>query len=126
MVADDEDSLICDFAQYYHVLSWRALPLSLSATLAAGLPPESRCMQKLSGLNCSPELLFMARISDDLHRWLWWHSKEGQDGTNQPVSLLDQLFGRKKERMCRGFESGEAFMAALRAFETTPRGDMRG
>ncbi len=126
MVADGEDNLICDFAQFYHVLDWRALPLSLSATLAAGLPPESRCMQKLSGLNCPPALMLTARISDDLHKWLWWHTKDGQGGKDMPVYMLEQLLGRKKEHACRGFESGEAFMEALKSFETTPGRDVRG
>ena len=126
MVADGEDALICDFAQYYHVLGLRALPLSLAATLAAGLPPESRCMRRLAGLNCSPELMLVARISDDLHKWLWWHSKEKQAGEKPPFSMLEQMLGRKKQHACRGFESGEAFMAALRAYETKPGRDIRG
>jgi hypothetical protein len=83
-------------------------------------------MQKLSGLNCPPELVLMARISDDLHRWLWWHSKERQEGKEPPGSMLEQMLGRKKERACRGFESGEALMEALRAYETEPGREIRG
>ena len=51
LIASDEgkDKLICDFAQYYHVLDWRSLPVRLAATLAAGLPPDSRCMMHLAG-----------------------------------------------------------------------------
>ena len=126
MIADGEDALICDFAQYYHVLSWRSLPPSLAATLAAGLPHESRCMRRLAGLNCSPELMLAAMIADDLHRWLWWHTKEGHDGKEMSVSMLEQVLGRKKQHACRGFESGEELMEALRAYETEPGRDMCG
>ena len=42
MLAADEDAVICDFAEVYHVLDLRALAPPLAATLAAGLPPDSR------------------------------------------------------------------------------------
>jgi hypothetical protein len=83
-------------------------------------------MRRLAGLNCSPELMLAAMIADDLHRWLWWHTKEGHDGKEMPVSMLEQVLGREKKHACRGFESGEELMEALRAYETEPGRDMCG
>ena len=56
LIASDEDALICDFAQYYHVLDWHALPLRLAATLAAGLPETSRSLRKAAGRTVDFEL----------------------------------------------------------------------
>ena len=49
MAAGGGDELICDFAEYYNVLDWRALPLPLAAVLAAGLPEGSRSVRRLAG-----------------------------------------------------------------------------
>ena len=49
MVASDEDALICDFAETYHILDYKALPLKLRATLASGLRDSSRSKLILHG-----------------------------------------------------------------------------
>ena len=51
MIATDEDSLICDLAQYYHVFDYRSMTVESVATLAAGLPEDSRIMRKLYNQN---------------------------------------------------------------------------
>lgn len=43
MTIIDEDALICDFAEIYHV-KYDELPKSYAAVLAAGLPYTSRIM----------------------------------------------------------------------------------
>ena len=42
MAALAPDELVCDMAETYHVLDWRALGLPLAATLAGGLRETSR------------------------------------------------------------------------------------
>ena len=37
MIALDQNALICDFAETYGIYNYRALPVSLLATLAVGL-----------------------------------------------------------------------------------------
>ena len=39
MLNAGEDELVCDFAETYHILDLRALPVPLAATLAWGLRP---------------------------------------------------------------------------------------
>lgn len=50
MLAADRDALICDLAETYRVLDYRALPVELLATLAAGLRPDARIWQKIAAL----------------------------------------------------------------------------
>lgn len=62
----DEDALICDFAEYYHVLSWRDLPVRTAATLAAGLRPCSRSYMKAVGVKADLTDSLLAMIHDRL------------------------------------------------------------
>ena len=50
MVALDEDALICDFAETYHIYDYRRLPVEYAATLAYGLRENSRIRMVQSGL----------------------------------------------------------------------------
>lgn len=47
MILTDEDALICDFAETYNVLDYRALPLRTAATLASGLRADARIFESL-------------------------------------------------------------------------------
>ena len=59
MAALAPDELVCDMAETYHVLDWRALPLRLAATLAAGLPETSRSLRKAAGRTVDFETKFL-------------------------------------------------------------------
>lgn len=48
MLATDEDAFICDMAETYGVLNWRALDVRLAGTLAAGLRPFARIWEKIN------------------------------------------------------------------------------
>ena len=112
MSAGSEDDLICDFAEYYHVLYWRELPLKLAATLAFGLPPDSRSKRRISGMKISTETLMLAKIADLLSIWLWWNSEDGAKGRNRPQSIVAALTADKQpEPKHRVFRSGAAFRA---------------
>ena len=41
MIATDEDALICDFAETYHIYDYRSLDVEYAATLAYGLRDDS-------------------------------------------------------------------------------------
>lgn len=60
----NEDALICDFAETYHVLDWRALPVKLAATLACGLRGNSRSVQLLTGSKVTDDQLLLAAVVD--------------------------------------------------------------
>lgn len=116
MSAGGEAELICDFAEYYHVLNWRGLPLSLAATLAAGLPRDSRSKRRLRGDVFSMDTLLLARIVDGVNLILWRYSKEG---TDKPESILEALLGSSETKpKPRVFRSGAEFM---RAYEQVVR-----
>ena len=110
MSANSEDDLICDFAEYYHVLNWRGLPLRLAATLAFGLPTNSRSKRRLSGLDAPIETLLLAKITDLLATWLWWHTEDGEKGRNRPQSMVELLtHSQKPEPKHRVFKTGADF-----------------
>ena len=49
MIRFDEDALICDLAETYHIYDYRSLPVKLVATLSAGLRDDSRIKLKAAG-----------------------------------------------------------------------------
>lgn len=117
MIAADEDALVCDFAQVYHVLNWRELPVRLAATLAAGLPPDSRSMMLLAGEKVTLENTLRAIIADSLARFEW--RMFGGTGSPRPVSILAALRGVSEEKSSniQTFDSPEEFEAAMAAIE---------
>ena len=116
MIASDEDALICDFAQTYHVLDWRALPLRLAATLAAGLPESSRSVMKLSGQKAPVEMQLQAVTADTLNV-LEWRMRSCKGAV--PKSILGAILGEESGQASdlQSFDSPEEFEAAMRAVE---------
>ena len=80
MIATDEDSLICDLAQYYHVFDYRSMTVEFIATLAAGLPEDSRVMRKILKCNVSKSELMLAAIYDDLNTYLYSMTSNAKHG----------------------------------------------
>lgn len=112
MVAADEDALQCDFAEFYHVFNWRALPVRFAATLAFGLPDCSRTKLRLSGFELPINTMLIASAVDALNLLCWMQSEDGRSGTNRPKSVLDAITRKETGNDECGFESGEAFEAA--------------
>ena len=114
MVAAGEDELICDFAQTYHVLHWRGLPPLLAATLAAGLPEDSRVKRRISGAQQNTNTLLLAHLADSAALLLWRYAKSG---TPKPQSFVELLTGTAEpEPEIRVFRSGADFDRALARF----------
>lgn len=111
MVALDEDALICDFAETYHVLNWRDLPVSTAATLAAGLRPGARIIDKMSGTEYPLNTLLLASAADKLAFLAWAKTKDAQDGRNHPKSILQSLLGIQSQGATQSFDSIEDFDA---------------
>lgn len=111
MVGLDEGALTCDLAETYHVFSWRSLPASTAATLAAGLGPDSRIMQKLSGAPAPVNTLLLAMIADSLRVLVWQRTKDGARGKNPPESILEKLYAIQGRTPQVGFDTPEEFMA---------------
>lgn len=111
MRALDEDAIICDFAQYYHVHNYRALAPQYASTLACGLPSDSRIKRKLSGIQFGIDTLLRAAILDGVKMLCWMQSKDAQKGRNRPASVYELLRsgGGIKEQEHLAFASGSDF-----------------
>lgn len=115
MICTDEDAVICDFAETYHVLDWRALPVRLAATLAAGLPETSRIRLKMAGAKASMPMLLQAAMVDRLSLLVWMQTKDGQKNRHRPKSVAEILTGSVQSNSVQAFDSEEDFWAAIRA-----------
>lgn len=115
MLAADRDALVCDLAETYGVFDYRALPVSLLATLAAGLREDSRIKMRLSGSKVPRRDILLAAAVDRLSLLVWGMTEDAQKGRNRPDSLLDALMGVEQEKEngdVMSFDSADDFEAA--------------
>ena len=114
MLHEDETAVICDLAETYHVLDYRALPLKTVAALASGLREDSRIRMKLSGMRVSTDTMLAAATVDRLSMLIWAKTKDGETGRNRPESILDKLTAEdtRSDEEYKAFDSPEEFMQA--------------
>jgi hypothetical protein len=105
MIATDEDSLICDLAETYHVFNYRELPVKLLATLSVGLRADSRIKLKISEQPCSLEIWLLASIADRL-------TLIGSAGSKEKPKLITDMLLQKESEQLQTFASGEDFVKA--------------
>ena len=105
MISLDEDALICDFAETYHIYDYRNIPASLAATLAAGLRDDSRIKMKMSDRRGSVDTIILAGIMDRLSVLL----------NGDKATLIAKNFVDTKPEETFGFDSAEDFKAAWAA-----------
>jgi len=110
MIKVDEDALICDLAEIYQIYDYKQLPPTRVAVFACGLRDDSRIKMKLNNQNVPTKILLLAGISDRLGRLVWFQTKDGQEGNNPPVSLVNLLINGSDEKDdVVIFDSGEDF-----------------
>lgn len=113
MISLDEDALVCDLAETYHIYDYKQLPLNQVAVFAYGLRDDSRIKQIMSDQIVPLEITLLASIVDRLSLSLWLQTKDGQKGVNRPTSIAEMLTKKNKEesdeRDYLVFESGEDF-----------------
>ena len=112
MAAVDEDALRCDFAQTYHILDFRRLPLRTAAVFAQGLPEDSRIMRRLSGARFGVDTALLARLCDGVALIAWMLSEDGHKGANRPKSVFDILLGGEDPEKPQSYASAADFRAA--------------
>lgn len=117
----DPDALACDFAEYYHIADMSALPVSVAATLAQGLPEESRSRLGLSGQSISLQTALLAAIADRLGLLVWMGTEDGKAGRNRPASILGQLTHKAEPE--DGFADADEF---ARAWSEVTGGEANG
>lgn len=112
MILTDEDALVCDFAQYYRIYDFRALPVTYAATLACGLEENSRIMRKLAGADYDLKTMLLISTVDIL-RLLWWaKTEDGAKNINRPVSIFEKNKVHANEETV-AFETGEDLLKEL-------------
>lgn len=109
MIKLDENALMCDLAETYHIYDYRQLPASKVAVFSLGLKDNSRIKKLLSNQMVDIDRLLLAGISDKLSYLLWSKTKDGVKGRNKPKSILEMLTVSKKENKQLAFHSGEEF-----------------
>ena len=114
MINSDEGALICDFAETYHIYNYREFEPFYVATLANGLRENSRIKMALADTKVDLYSTLLAAIADRVSVLIWQNTKDGQSGTNMPVSILE-CFNNKPKHENHGFESGDDFMSAWKA-----------
>ena len=113
MIKVDEDALICDLAETYQIYDYRQLPLKMVAVFSYGLKEDSRIKMKLSGQTVPSETLLLASMVDKLNILVWFKTKDGQKGKNEPPSIVSVLTGKDKTDNNKDvvvFNSGEDFV----------------
>lgn len=123
MINTDEDALVCDLAETYHLFDYRQLPLTKVAVFALGLRDDSRIKMRMSRSKINLEQMLLASISDKLAFILWSKTEDGQRNRNRPQSILDILVNEEKESNVLAFNSGDDFMEARRKLIETTGGE---
>ncbi len=106
----DEDAVICDLAETYHILDYESLPAIKVATLVCGLRDNSRIKQKLAGVKYDLTTILLAMLVDR-------YSKANYDMEEERMILPKLLSTEKKESDTIAFDSVEEFKKAMQAFE---------
>lgn len=113
MISADRDALVCDLAETYGIFDFRALPVSLLATLAVGLRDDSRIKMRLAGAKVPRSELILAAIVDRLSMLLWAQTEDGRKGVNRPRSVFVAIQGdEKKDGPMESFDSADDFESA--------------
>lgn len=102
MISLDEDALICDFAETYHIYDFRSLNVDLAATLAVGLRDNSRIKMRMTDRKASTDTILLAGIMDRLSVIL----------SGDKATLIAKTFISEKTLPSYGFESAADFDAA--------------
>lgn len=99
--------MICDLAETYHVLDYKALKPEMVGRLIAGLRQNSRLHMHYSESTVPQDTLFLAAIIDRLTSI--YSAITGDKSTG---SLVDRLINKPTERMNNvvGYNSIEEFM----------------
>ena len=114
MIRTDETALICDLAETYGVMDYRALPLKTLAALSSGLREDSRIRMAMTGQKIPTDTALLAAAVDRLSLLWWAKTKDGYNGVNKPESLLLRLLGKGEEQKTdyETYQSPEEFNAA--------------
>ena len=107
MLRIDQDAVICDLAETYHIYDYKSLPCRKVATLCVGLRNDSRIKMKMSGNKYPFETILLAAVVDKLALLVWSKTKEAEHGLNRPKSIAEKLINDEKN--IKTFNTAEEF-----------------
>lgn len=93
----DEDALMCDLAETYHLYTIEGLSCSYVAALVVGLRDDSRIKMKLSGMKIPLNTYLLGVIADELVFLAWTKTRDAEKGRNRPKSILKILLGENEK-----------------------------
>lgn len=124
MIALDEQALICDLAEVYHIYNYRSLPLKLVATLSAGLGDNSRIKIKARGERATMHEMLLAVIADRLGG-ISYQLSAGKGEI--PPSLVEALSAapstKKTKKNIKSYRTGEEFAREWERLTNTKGGE---
>lgn len=112
MIKTDEDALICDLAETYHIYDYRQLPVWKVAVFSYGLKDDARIKMKLFNQWTDLTTLLLATAVDKLSMLLWTKTVDAQKGRNKPQLIIDSLLNNVVENKNMAFHSGKDFEIA--------------
>lgn len=116
MLRTDEDALLCDFAETYHVYDLGSLPVKTVAALAFGLRDDSRIKMIMAGLKVPVNQMLLAHIADSANFIKWTKTEAAVSNPSDPPDrLLNVIMGIPQagdSKACKGFKSIADFEAA--------------
>lgn len=112
MIKLDEDALICDLAEVYHIFDYKQLPAYRVAVFSLGLSDSSRIKLKLTDRTVDFETMLLAGIFDKVSMLFWSKTKDAEKNKNRPTSVVEMLSGKQENQSkVVSFESGKDFEA---------------
>lgn len=110
MINVNQDALICDLAETYHIFDFKSLPCKMVGILSCGLRGNSRIKMALSGEEITLENTLLAGIYDNTKILAWLNSSDGAEGINRPESIFKSLLQvEEEESEILTFETKEEF-----------------
>lgn len=107
----DEDSIICDFAETYHILNYKDLKPVLVGVLFNGLSENSRIKKKMLDSKADIETILLAKMVDLLATLVWLNTEDARNNINRPPSILKTILQIEENSGNENivFNSGEEF-----------------
>ena len=109
----EEDALICDLAETYHIYRMEDYPVEYIATLLTGLRESSRVMLKITNRKLPLDQMINVMSFDVLNLILWSKTVDGQNNVNRPKRLMDVFNKTETVDEIKTFDSGEELLAEL-------------
>lgn len=105
--------MICDLAETYHVLDYRALPVKTLAALVFGLREDSRIRMKMEGLEYVPPLFMLSALADNTT--VIRHGLFADKNAKRPALFGEAINKSEKPKAAKvdSFASGEDFLRAV-------------